>query len=190
MKYLFLLGLFLLTGFISSERVESIYLFWSPDVKLKWTDFHGHISPEDDIAASASYIGFFHKVRKHPHPDSVMLDTRAFFNKSKSWVKVPAVNPSLLEHEQRHFDLAELFARKFRKASFELKLRSQNLAKSIDSTYKYYSVRGDSIHIQYDIETNHGLSLIPQAKWNEKIKNGLLELSPYSNPVLKLFMAR
>jgi hypothetical protein len=181
------LAFLLCTSFF--QDTESIFLFWKADTKLKWTDFHGHIKPEDEDAASASYIGFYHKIRKYPQPDTVMLDSRAFFNKNRSWVKVPAVNPSLLAHEQLHFDLAELCARNFRKAVLEQQFTSASLSRKIDSTYKYYSAKGDSLHNRYDIETNHGLYNIPQSKWVEQITSQLILLNAYEKPMLKLHLA-
>jgi hypothetical protein len=182
----------LLTAFIGIaffQSTESIFLFWKADTKLKWTDFHGHIKPEDEDAASASYIGFYHKIKKYPLPDTVLLDSRAFFNKNRSWVKVPAVNPSLLAHEQLHFDLAELCARNFRKAVLEQTFNSANLSRCIDSTYKHYSAKGDSLHNRYDIETNHGLRAIPQSQWEELITTQLAQLNAYDTPLLKLHLA-
>jgi hypothetical protein len=165
---------------------ESKFLFWKPDIKLKWTDFQGHIKPEDDEAASASYIGFLHTIKKCASADSILLDTRSYFNRGKSWVKVPKVSPPLLAHEQLHFDLAELYARKFRKAMLDLKLTLPTLSKRIDSTYLYYLEASDSLHVLYDIQTEHGLNRTSQETWNEYVKGNLLQLSMYDQAALKL----
>ncbi len=175
---------FAFAAFLQSN--EDRYLFWKPGLKLKWSDFHGHVKSEDDASASASYIGFFHKIKKSAHADSILLDTRAFFNKAKSWVKVPSVNPDLLAHEQLHFDLAELFSRKFRRAVEQINIREISLNRIVDSTYKYYANKGDSMHFLYDIETNHGLNRESQYKWNEKVKEELLQLANNQSPFLKI----
>jgi hypothetical protein len=175
-------------AFVQSS--ENKYLFWKPGAKLKWTDFQGHVKPDDDAAASASYIGFFHKIKKSSHPDTIVPDARAFFNKSKSWVKVPAVTPSLLAHEQLHFDLAELYSRKFRKAISELNITPGTLVRCVDSTYKYYAGAGDNIHFLYDTETNHGLNMTGQFKWTEKIKTDLQELTKFESPFLRIFIGK
>ena len=172
------------------QSSETKYLFWKPEVKLKWTDFQGHVKPEDDDAASASYIGFFHKIKKCQHPDSIFVDSRAFFNKSSSWVKIPVLTPSLLSHEQLHFDLAELYARKFRKSMQRAKIKMGTLILCVDSNYKYYSAKADSIHFRYDVETNHGLNNTNQFQWEEKVKNEMSEMALYSGTLLKLYLEK
>lgn len=188
MKYLLQLFIIALVLLSFSQNSESKYLFWKPDIKLRWSDFHGHVKSEDDASASASYIGFLHLIKKCAHPDSVILDTRAFFNKSRSWVKVPSVNPSLLSHEQLHFDLAELYARKFRKAIQGINMNAKTITRMVDSTFKYYASKDDSIHFLYDVETNHGLDRTSQYRWDENVKNDLLLLGNYESPSLKIYL--
>jgi hypothetical protein len=188
-KIVFLICLAILTTAFY-EGSESKYLFWKPDTKLRWSDFQGHIKPEDDAAASASYIGFFHTIKKCSHPDSIILDTRAYFNKNRSWVKVPAVNPSLLLHEQLHFDLAELYSRRFRKAIQGMTFSASSYVHCIDSVYKSYSESGDSTHVLYDIETNHGLDKASQETWNEYVKSNLTQMNQWEFPRLKLYIPK
>lgn len=185
---LYLLLVVTASSFIQSK--EDKYLFWDFESHLKWTDFHGHIKPDDEHAASASYIGFFHKIRRCEHRDSVLLDTRTFFNKTASWVRVPAVNPSLLLHEQRHFDLTELYARHFRKALQQLPVKENFLSLQVDSVYKYYTAKCDSMHVVYDFETNHGLNPIEQFKWNEYIRYNLLAMNEYEPAYFKIAVQR
>jgi hypothetical protein len=48
------------------------------------------------------------------------------FQRRKSWKDVKKINDYILLHEQKHFDIAELFVRKFRKAVAE-KIRTSGI---------------------------------------------------------------
>jgi hypothetical protein len=188
MIFLFLTIAVMTSAFFQDKKDK--YLYWQPEVKLQWSDFHGHIRAEDMSVASASYIGFLHKIIRYYHPDSTIIDTRSFFNKSKSWVKIPNILPSLLSHEQKHFDLAELYARKFRKSILESNFRVETFAHAVDSTYNYYSAKDDSVHVAYDNETEHGLNVSEQAVWDKRVENELNGLIKYESPFVKLSFSK
>lgn len=186
--FVFILLAFLTQSFV--ENNEDKYLFWKPETRLRWPDFRGHMKAEDEDAASASYIGFMHRISKCAQGDSLVLDTRAFFNKSNSWVKIPAVNPSLLLHEQLHFDLAELYSRRFRQAILAVKANERDFIATADSLFRYYAAKSDTIHFNYDIETNHGLNEASQRKWDRIVRNALLAMDQYQSPYLKIPILR
>jgi hypothetical protein len=190
MKKLFVFILLASTTLSFVENNEDRYLFWKPEARLRWPDFRGHVRVEDEDAASASYIGFLHQITKCAKGDSMILDTRAFFNKSNSWVKIPAVNPSLLSHEQLHFDLAELYSRRFRQAILSVKANERDFIETADSLFRYYAAKSDTIHFDYDLETNHGLNEASQRKWDRIVRNGLLALGQYQSPYLKIAIFR
>ncbi|HXC04605.1 MAG TPA: hypothetical protein VNZ86_07615 [Bacteroidia bacterium] len=190
MKKIALLILYCFTACAFFQGNENVFLFWKPDVKLKWKDFQGHIKSEDDKAASASYLGFLHTIRKTNYPDSVIIDTRAYFNRNKSWVKVPDVSPPLLAHEQVHFDLAELYGRKFRKALTAMTFNAANLSRRLDSTYVFYLESSDSLHALYDIQTNHGLDKFYQETWTEFAKGNLLQMQSFDEALIKLYVPK
>ncbi|MFI5150003.1 MAG: hypothetical protein ACHQRM_09745 [Bacteroidia bacterium] len=182
--------LFTTTALDVYQGNEANFLFWNPDMHLKWRDFQGHVKNEDDAAASASYLGFLHTIKKSAHPDSVIIDTRSYFNKYKSWVKVPFVSPALLAHEQVHFDLAELYARKFRKALLAMKFTNRNLSPLLDSTYVHYLESSDSLHILYDIQTNHGLDKLIQETWAEYAKGNLEQMNLYKHSSIHIYVPK
>ena len=50
------------------------------------------------------------------------IDVAAFFSPNGSWVKPDGKTPELLRHEQGHFDMAELYALRLRKATPDAKI--------------------------------------------------------------------
>ncbi len=87
---------------------------------------------------------------------------------------------SLLNHEQLHFDIAELFARKIRKEIFNLKQRNDNLH-YIDYKIIYKDLYKDYRAYQnlYDSETEHSKLVIQQKQWQEKVAKELVELEGF-----------
>jgi|ADGO01.1.fsa_nt_gi hypothetical protein len=85
---------------------------WSASRKLTWDDFKGPVDPESKNAAlttSSINIEFGY--------DGTGLEysIKCTFNKERSWVRIR--NAEVLAHEQGHFDLAEIHARKLNKAT-------------------------------------------------------------------------
>jgi hypothetical protein len=58
------------------------------------------------------------------------VDITAFFSPSGSWVKPDGKTPELLRHEQGHFDMAELYPLRLRKAIHDEKIGCEDTAKA------------------------------------------------------------
>src|SRR5258708_7210019 len=90
---------------------------WSSTDKLKWSDFRGSVpsiglSSSDKAACSSM---------PRPYPlqendSTYTYNVKAVFYRYTSWAKVKDTTKYLLAHEQLHFDITELYARKMRKA--------------------------------------------------------------------------
>ena len=128
----------LFTCFIIQTITAQDYIPWSKNRKLEWKDFQGQ--PTEDLFAAAltSY-------KIEIIPSNVIVDegnnfknftkltVEANFYKNHSWAVEK--NDYLLQHEQLHFDIAELFARKMR-TEFK-KLQDKNIA-NFDTYYNVY----------------------------------------------------
>lgn len=101
----------------------------------------------------------------------------AYFNREKSWKKSYFSN-YILNHEQRHFDIAEIYARKIRK--------------SLDSLYAIGGVDYDDLiknHLDmkkefsrlYDFETKHSIDKEKQSFWDKMIDDELQTLEKYKS---------
>ena len=103
-----------------------------------------------------------------------------YFYKTHSHIK--STDSLILKHEQLHFDIAEVFARKLRekiknhnKEFFDL----ESYNKEIDLIYQRYFLYQE----RYDRETKHSLNIDKQNEWEEKINLNLLSSTSYTSEI-------
>jgi hypothetical protein len=179
----FLAILFISCFFLCSvkliEKKEEIY--WSKDRKLTWEDFKG--TPDPKAPYKAFTVGGFGCTGK-PYGDSCRITISTHFLKHKSWIKNGSENDRLLGHEQTHFDIIELFARRTRKEILEKKFKKQSFNSEIALIFKVNNTKKNSYQTLYDKETEHSVNLVKQQQWNEKIQNELLNYESYKDSVI------
>lgn len=172
-KYLLV---FLLLGFTSKEQS----ILWSEDYRLDWSDFKGAPNYNSDaVAITASGLSFGLTAKT---TSSKLLEftatVEARFYPDQSWYKKEHVNNIILAHEQLHFDITELHARKFRKqiaeTNFTVNIKSElnHLNKKINKELKAYQEK-------YDSESNYSRTIEAQKQWQILIKQELKKLSKY-----------
>jgi hypothetical protein len=148
---------------------------WSATRRLAWNDFRGRPPGSGAEIAKTSYALFYAwKCRR----DAFEFRVIAAFRPRQSWVKTVALNDtvlrrSALRHEQTHFDLAEVHARRMRRyfatlagACAKTDSELSNLAGRLIQEEKAEQER-------YDAETNHGLRPESQAAWNAEVARRL-----------------
>jgi len=86
----------------------------------------------------------------------------------------------LLVHEQTHFDLTELYARKLRKQLSETKFTRSNPSKESFPIFKEMQKQYRDRQDLYERETDFSLNTAKQAEWTARIVAELNELSAYS----------
>jgi len=88
---------------------------WSSSKQLSWKDFKGE--PTNERAAAITASGITYRFSTTDTNDNLEIDFKVIthFYPNKSWYNPSLVNAEILEHEQRHFDISEIFARKMRK---------------------------------------------------------------------------
>jgi hypothetical protein len=166
---------------ISRQFAEDETIFWSEDNRLTWDDFQIRTKSRPNyLAESATGIYSFWKCKASQFEFIV----GAVFDKQDSWVKssVKLDTPEqhkLLNHEQRHFDLSECYARKIRKALSGLAHPCGGSDKEIRKIINRYLEEFHSEEKRYDRETNHGLNEEKQFSWDQKIHRQLQELTMY-----------
>ena len=165
-----LLCVFLLISLFQENDVVE----WSHDRKLKFEDFKLDSSAVDTFGAGSC----IQLVPKHKvYSDSMHYTVHNYFYKDSSWMKVH--DTLLLKHEQGHFDINEVVARRFRKYFSNVNIDDEkNIGIAEEKIYPQLLTL-DSI---YDAETNHGVDLEIQQKWNVKIQRMLDSLKDYENP--------
>ncbi len=102
------------------------------------------------------------------------FEVNAYFYPNESWYKPEQCTDNTLTHEQLHFDIAELFARKMRnrlrRTSF-----SDDVKEEVRRIYKDILQALKDYQDQYDWETNFSRNLEKQLEWNQKIAEALKE---------------
>lgn len=172
---------------------DSQFIPWSENRKLVWGDFNGvaHEYPKEYKRQDPHHIAFtwgeprllnFHHIKAESiicQYQITNVDVLGFFNKNQSWTTDQArFNPTTLIHEQGHFDIIEIYARK---------IKSDLLFKVVECPDKKYNAtlidaeirkmastigkETQKMHDQYDDELGRGSAT--QQDWDMRIKREL-----------------
>ena len=163
----------------ASAQIEynpKTHILWNEYYKLSWDDFKAPKDPSrfGDAGTSVMIIAKpFLEKRK------VYYQVYAIFDKSKSWGNNSS--EELLAHEQLHFDIAELYARKVRKKVAELRRTGEKKVANYNKAINIILQKSNEIDEQYDKETFHGVISDKQAEWNANISAHLKALEDYKH---------
>lgn len=160
---------------LAQEEIEE-YLRWNASRKLTWADYKASPDPNSDAAASTTTSlsieynigssGFSYKIKSR-------------FSKTRSWVLHKT--DYILSHEQGHFDLAEVFARKLHKQMSEYVFNKKTYQIDLDKIYKTITEEKTKMQDDYDRETRHSINKEKQADWLKKIAALLKEYEDWGN---------
>jgi hypothetical protein len=180
MKYnFFLLSIFIFINSINLAQIENdSIIYWSKNRKLKWHDFQAKLVDSafitNDIAVTSSIINWFGYLDNGKPNYKVLV----YFKKLKSWTK-DTNSIYILTHEQMHFNLSEIYARKIRQAIKTLRKTNNanfnDYEKTINQIIKEFQISEEN----YDHETNHSRNKTKQLKWENNIKIQLKSLEDY-----------
>lgn len=164
MKY----KLAILILFVSFSAFSQI-MEWRPNILLTKADFQGPV-PEDTInhAGTAYNIGY-EVVSTSIWTGRIKMRTYAIFDKSKSWMNQNFYTDDLLNHEQKHFDIAQIYACKLQKLiNKEIRIPQDFDAKMM-TLNKTIADECELFHKKYDSKTNHGTIPEIQKQYNQII---------------------
>lgn len=156
---------------------EENFIYWSEDHKLAWTDFDGFFQKDSEHAAF-SIIGYISQFERDEN--RIWAEITTYFDKNESWTKHWI--QLILEHEQGHFDLAELNARKYRK---RLKATMEKKDIDVSDFEEMNDVALQELREwqkKYDEETNYSMDYEAQQQWLAYIAEELEKLSDYADP--------
>lgn len=165
-----------------SLKIESDeVIYWSENNLLKYIDFQARQDSSYNVdgllanATAATEIRF--SVFTNDDGNTCFKVMNVFL-RNKSWMVKKT--PYVLQHEQLHFDISEVYARRIRK----------RLSQLIGDDMADVNVLKDEIQIllkermfrqqQYDHDTDHGNLFDQQQRWNKMIKVELIELDGFS----------
>lgn len=152
------------------------YIEWTENYSLSWSDFNGKPGIEA-IGDAGTAVAI--KAKPFMVKNKVHYDVYALFNKNKSWYRDQS--STLLAHEQLHFDIAELYARKARKKIKELAAAGETDLKVYNREVQKILNESNLVDQRYDVETLHGAMTNKQKEWREKVKAEILALEKYKN---------
>ncbi len=169
---------FVLLLLLSSSFRNTDEITWKDTQPLTWENFRGVPTSSSEIGA-ATHVN----IRVTPkviRGGRVGVRVKAVFSCDQSWARKKAVgNDYLLNHEQRHFDIAELYARKVRQALDGYRITTSNYHKIKEKVILPIFDEYLEYDEWYDQLTVHGLDKEQQQDWNERIDQQLGELEAF-----------
>ncbi len=150
-------------------------LEWSATRKLTWNDYKASPNPASDAAASTTtYLTISYNISNTDF--SYKIESR--FSKTRSWGLHKT--PYILSHEQGHFDIAEIFARKLYQKMSEYRFDRRSYEKDLKKIYQEILDEKKEMQDEYDEETNHSINKEKQGEWLKLIERMLEESKDYS----------
>lgn len=152
---------------------EEEAVLWNPDYRLSWEDFRAIPPISGNIAATtASGISYYFSSTEVDGKMEVDFTVRTYFYPDKSWYKPEICNSVILSHEQLHFDISELFARKMRAQLAKTRF-TKNIKAEVRAIYQKINAELAEFQNRYDSETDYSRNVAQQKVWNETIKAAL-----------------
>jgi hypothetical protein len=148
---------------------------WSARRRLAWNDFQGSPPSEGAEGAKISYTLYSGwKCRG----DVFEFRVIAGFRPRLSWVKAIVLSDTtqrrtVLGHEQTHFDLAEVHARRMQRAFGDLARPCAKTDAELSALAQRLAQEENAEQRRYDAETNHGLLADQQAAWSRDVARRL-----------------
>jgi len=166
--------LVLLTPLFLSAQQDGNFVDWSVK-RLDWDDFKASPVKNSDAAAlTATHLGFSYSLSNN----RVSYEIICRFDKTKSWGLVKT--EWILKHEQGHFDIAEIFARKLKRELAEYQFNKKTFQKDLDAIYQRVIEEKEAFQLNYDTQTDYSRNKRKQLEWLKKIEEILEETQSYS----------
>lgn len=155
---------------------------WEKEEQLQWSNFKARapkLSGYEALSAVGISLGFTMQGR------DASIEIFSFFIPQKSWTK-DKKSQYLLNHEQMHFNISEIHARKMRKACMEANWSSKTIQNRLNGMLQKFTDAEDKMQEKYDRETNHSIVKNKQEEWDDFIQNELQKLEAYSNTHIQI----
>ncbi|MBV6484842.1 MAG: hypothetical protein KFKLKKLM_01360 [Flavobacteriales bacterium] len=174
------------TSVLNKQETQPEYILWDGKYKLVWEDFKGEVDSQYDEYDAVTWV-LIDQRQKGLLEDKILYEVVTYFVINDSWVKKDKMNKELLQHEQLHWDISELYARKFRK------MCSEHISHNLNSTFKYFNQEYDKMLLEesafqtkYDTETNYSKNKEKQKEWVKKVKALLKKYEAYADTYLEI----
>lgn len=197
MKNQILKNIFFFIGFISLMSftfVKDNFILWQENKKLKIQDFKA--DNKDTVKVNRQqFLGAISAIRieyssfqrnKNSVPD---FSIKTYFDPNESWMLLK--NDYVLQHEQIHFDLTELYARKMRKSVESLRQKNITNISIYRKKIQHWNVMKEKASNQFDADNQDyyikiGQKILfqknpKQEAWKKKVDRELFQYSLFKN---------
>jgi hypothetical protein len=176
--------IFVNTAVFAQIENDSV-IYWSKKRKLKWCDFQTKLTDSafksKNIAVTSSIINYISYLEEGMPNYRVLV----YFKKFESWTK-DTNSLYILNHEQMHFNITEIYARKGRKAIRELRTTDNENIDDYKKIIHQILEELDKTQDKYDNETQHSINNTKQQVWDNKIIQQLEDLKDYEVDYVEL----
>ena len=197
MKNQILKNIFFFVGFItllSFSFVKDEFILWQENKKLKIQDFKAE--NKDTIKINRQqFLGAISAIRieyssfqrnKNSVPE---FNIKTYFDPNESWMLLK--NDYVLQHEQIHFDLTELYARKMRKSVESLRQKIVTNISIYRKKIQHWNVMKEKASNQFDADNQDyyikiGQKILfqknpKQEAWKKKVDRELFLYNLFKN---------
>jgi len=163
-------------------QANTQHVTWDEQKHLTWDKFTpvDYIDPNEDAKINLTMPYEFHTAG-----DSLFIKVTIFEDVAHSIVTKSKETDALLAHEQGHFDIEEIYARRLRKdltlATFSTRTFQKTFKTICDNGIKQL----DKAQEKYDKETNHSKNKEVQQQWLASIKKQLEEVKFYRDSIIR-----
>lgn len=160
-------------------------ILWKENKKLSWDDFNGKANEASKYKALTESILSIAITGKGME---AVITMTANFDKRTSWVKEK--RDDLLIHEQGHFDIVEIWARKFKQKLKGKTFNVKTFQKELNVLYNDVNRESKAMQVEYDRDTEHSINVKAQQKWTKKVNADLKSLSEFAPATVTCKLAK
>ena len=143
---------------------------------LTWDDFLCEPKRNTDaVALTSTALGISYNVSNN----QLNYEITCSFSKVKSWGILKTAY--ILAHEQGHFDITEIYARKLHKELLDYKFNRKTFRQDVNLIYDRVVKEKENLQFAYDGLTDHSRNKTVQQEWLDKIEQLLIETEPYAD---------
>ena len=146
---------------------------WREHARLSWNDFRGPVTTAAHESAAATFCSIGYRTSTTTE-GKLAVEVYNTFYANRSWVKEDARLQSILDHEQGHFDLCEIYTRKLRQLAAGIDAATPGAKQQLINLYLQVSAEYEARQQAYEEETTHGTVLAEQKRWQDAIANELM----------------
>ena len=152
------------------------FIEWSPAKRLTWDDY---LAPPSSLSDAAAITSTALGIEYHIRNNSLTYNITCRFSKTRSWGRYKTTY--ILQHEQGHFDITEIFARKLAKEIKEYKFNPRKYPDDLGKIYNRVMDEKEQYQNKYDIETDYSRNKEKQAEWLKKIEAELEKMDGFAD---------